>query len=96
MQDRLYLQEVLAGGELRHHAPVARVDRDLRGDDVREHAPAVFDDRGGGLVAGAFDSEDEHANEATTASWVQADEGMSLPPKSARGPDMPTLEQPFL
>ena len=51
--------EVLAGGELRNDAAVGRVDGDLRGDDVRELAGAALDDGGGGLVAGALDTQYE-------------------------------------
>ncbi len=51
--------EVLAGGEFGDDAAVVGVDGDLRGDDVREDFAAGADDGGGGLVAGAFDAEDE-------------------------------------
>ena len=51
--------EVLAGGELGDDAAVVGVEGDLGGDDVREDFGAVADDGGGGLVAGAFDAEDE-------------------------------------
>ena len=51
--------EVLAGGELGDDAAVVGVDGDLRGDDVGEGFAAGADDGGGGLVAGAFDAEDQ-------------------------------------
>ncbi len=51
--------EVLAGGELGDDAAVGGVDGDLGGDDVRELARAALDDGGGGLVAGALDTEDQ-------------------------------------
>jgi len=50
--------EVLAAGELRDDAAVVGVD-ELAGYDVRQNLAAVADDRGGGLVAGAFDAENE-------------------------------------
>ena len=50
--------EVLAGGELGDDASVVAVD-ELGGDDVGEDLVAVADDGCGGLVAGAFDTEDE-------------------------------------
>ncbi len=51
--------EVLAGGELGDDAAVGGVDGDLRGDDVRELAAAALDHGGGGLVAGALDTQNE-------------------------------------
>ena len=53
--------KMLAAGQLRHHAAVARVGRDLRGDDGGKRARAALDDGRGGLVAGGFDAEDEAA-----------------------------------
>jgi len=50
--------EVLAGGQLRDYAAIVGVD-ELRGDYVGEGLAAVADYGGGGLVAGAFDAEDE-------------------------------------
>ncbi len=52
--------EMLARGELGDDAAVVAVD-ELRGDDVGQDFMAVADDRCGGLVAGAFDTEDEAA-----------------------------------
>ena len=51
--------EMLAAGQLRHHAAVARMGGDLRGDDGGEGARAALDDGGGGFVAGAFNAKDE-------------------------------------
>ena len=50
--------EVFAGGQLGDDAAVVGVD-ELRGDDIGEDFGAVAYDRSGGLVAGAFDAEDE-------------------------------------
>jgi len=50
--------QVLAGGQLGDYAAVVGVD-ELRGDHVGERFAAVADHGGGGLVAGAFDAEDE-------------------------------------
>ena len=52
--------DVLARGDLRHHAAVERVHIRLRRDGVREHAPPVLDDRHRGLVAGGFKSQYFH------------------------------------
>ena len=54
--------DVLARGDLRHHAAVERVHIRLRRDGVREHAPPVLDDRHRGLVAGGFKSQYFHLN----------------------------------
>ncbi len=53
--------QVLARGEFGHHAAVDGVHLHLRGDDVREHLGAGAHDGGCGLVAGAFDAEDQAA-----------------------------------
>jgi len=50
--------EVFAGGEFRDDAAVVGVD-ELAGDDVREYLGAAAHDRRRGLVAGAFDAENE-------------------------------------
>ena len=39
---------------------VRGVGRHLRSDDGRENARAVYDDGGGGFIAGGFDAEDAH------------------------------------
>ena len=49
--------DVMARGQLRHHAAERGVDGRLRRDDAREDASAVFDDRCRGLVAGGLDGE---------------------------------------
>ena len=51
--------QVLARGELGDDSAVGGVKGDLGGDDVREDLGAGADDGGGGLVATAFDAEDE-------------------------------------
>ena len=51
--------EMLAAGQLRNDAAVARVGGDLRGDDGGKSARAALDDGRGGFVAGGFDAEDE-------------------------------------
>ena len=51
--------EMFAAGQLRHHAAIARMRRDLRGDDRGNGARAPLHDRRGGFVAGAFNAEDE-------------------------------------
>ena len=56
--------EVLAGGEFGDDAAVVGVERHLRGDDVGEGGGAGADDGGGGLVAGAFDAEDQAGSAA--------------------------------
>ena len=50
--------QVVARGDLRHHAAVARVQQPLRGDHVREDPAVVADDRGAGVVAARLDGED--------------------------------------
>jgi hypothetical protein len=50
--------KVFAGGKFGDDAAVVGVERHLRGNDVGEGFAACADDSGGGLVAGAFDSED--------------------------------------
>lgn len=69
--------EVFAGGELGDHAAVTAVDK-LRGDDVGEDvgaaAGALADDGRGGLVAGAFDGENEAGGHGTIVlgrDWSQ-------------------------
>ncbi len=53
-----HVAQVLAAGKFGDDAAVVGVHQ-LRGDDVGKHGATVRDDGGGGLVAGAFDSEDE-------------------------------------
>ena len=59
--DRHNVLQVFAGRQLRHDASVVGVERDLRGDHVGEHLAAAAYNGRRGLVAGAFDAEDESA-----------------------------------
>jgi len=52
--------QVFARSEFGYYTAVSRMRRHLRGDDRRENARAVFDNGGGGFVAGGFDAEDTH------------------------------------
>jgi hypothetical protein len=56
--------EVLTGGKFRDNATVVGVKRHLGGYDVRESFAACANDGGCGLVAGAFDAQDESCAEA--------------------------------
>ena len=51
--------KMLAAGQLRHHAAVTRVRRDLRSDHGGDRARATLYDRRGSFVAGAFNAENE-------------------------------------
>ncbi len=51
--------KVLAAGELRDDAAIVGVQGDLAGDDVGEGLSAMAHDRGGGLVAGALNAQNE-------------------------------------
>src|SRR5262245_35690086 len=59
---------MLTRGELGHHAAPLAMDRDLRRHDARPDGPRTsvvarfLDDRGGGLIAGCFEAEDQHSN----------------------------------
>src|SRR5665213_2730475 len=53
--------EMLAGGQLGDDATIVGVERHLRGDDVRQRGTACANHRGGSLVAGAFDAENQAA-----------------------------------
>jgi hypothetical protein len=57
VDDRVDGTQMVAGGDLRHDAPVRGVQRGLGGDDRRPHM-AALDDRRGGLIARGFDGED--------------------------------------
>ena len=63
LNDRNDRGDVLAGGHLGNHATVGRVHQDLRCHHVSKNATAVLDDRGGGLVAGGLNPEDQHLSE---------------------------------
>ena len=52
--------------------PVARVERDLAGDDVGDDAPAALDDRHGRLVAGGLDGQDAAAQRPALAHRARA------------------------
>jgi len=52
--------DVVARGELRHHAAVVGVQPRLRMQDVPEEPPAVVIERDSGLIAGGFDAEHQH------------------------------------
>ena len=52
--------DVVAGGELGHHAPEGRVDGGLAGDDAGQDAGPVLHHRRRRLVAGRLDTEDAH------------------------------------
>ena len=60
--------EVLAACQLRDDAAVVGVD-ELRGYDVGKDFCAVADDGGGGLVAGAFDAENEVVRHKLYLRW---------------------------
>jgi poly(A) polymerase len=62
--DRNDVAQVFARGELGDDTAVVRMQRHLRGDDVRERSGAGADDSGCGLVAGAFDAEDQAGSTA--------------------------------
>ena len=51
--------EMLAAGQLRNHAAIARVRRDLRSDHGRNGARAPLHNRRGSFVAGAFNAENQ-------------------------------------
>jgi len=51
--------QVLAGGEFGDDSAVGGVESDLGGDDVREDLSSVANDGRSGLIATAFDAEDQ-------------------------------------
>ncbi len=53
------LLNVRPAGDLRHHTAIGHVQPDLGIDHIGQDAPAVFDDACGGLIAGAFNREDQ-------------------------------------
>ena len=61
--------EVMARGDLRHHAAVAVVDA-LRGDDVRADLPRRRDDGRAGVVAARLEREDQSAPAGRRARHV--------------------------
>lgn len=52
--------EVGAGGNFGDDAAIGSEDVDLGDDDIAQNFGAIFDDGGGSLVAGTFDSQDFH------------------------------------
>ena len=57
---------VIAGGDLRHHAPVRRVRGDLAAHDVGEHFPRGGDDGRRRLVARGLDAKHTHGRRTTS------------------------------
>ena len=57
--DRNDLPQMLARGELRHHAAVLAVNLRLRRDHARKDSPAIGYDRRRRLVAGRFNAQDQ-------------------------------------
>lgn len=55
-----YPPHVIAGGQLRHHAPIGLVHVDLRIQRMGQQAAFGADDGDAGFVAGAFEAEDNH------------------------------------
>ena len=60
LDQRQQAPDVVAGGQLRHHAAVSRVQRDLGVQRVRQEPRLAVVDGHAGLVAGGFDAEDAH------------------------------------
>jgi hypothetical protein len=66
LDDAADVADVLTRGELRHDAAPLAVYRYLRGHHVRPNAPRpsgvtrFIDDGGRGLIAGGFDSQNQH------------------------------------
>ena len=60
--------QMFARGEFRNHAAIGRMDGDLRGHNAREDAPPALHHRGRGLVAGAFDGENQPAGRGEAPS----------------------------
>ena len=54
--------DVIAGRELRHHAAVRGVERDLGCDRLGQELRPPPHDGGGELIAGGFDAQDEHGS----------------------------------
>ena len=70
VDDRVEHLEVLARGDLRHHAAVALVQQPLRRDHVGADRAVARDERGAGVVAAGLDAED-HAVAARSAGTVR-------------------------
>ena len=67
LDDSLNCENVLAAGNLRVDAAETPVELNLAGDAVAENMAAVRHDRGRGLVATGFDSEDAVCSRAACA-----------------------------
>ncbi len=67
VDDAVHGAEVVPRGNLRHDAPVRRVQGRLRGDDRRED-PASVDDCGRGFVARGLDRQEGSVDHAPTPS----------------------------
>ena len=58
--DAVEIIEMGARGDLRHDAAIGPVFVELAEHDVRQNGAVVGDNRGGGLVAAGFDTQDNH------------------------------------
>jgi len=56
--------QVFPRGQFRNHPTIRRMDRDLRGHNARKYATPALHDRGGGLIAGALDGQNQAAARA--------------------------------
>src|SRR5206468_3980945 len=71
--DAADVADALTRRQLGHAAALLAMNRHLRRDDVGSqrprlrHVAGLFDDGGGSLVAGGFDSEDEHVKNSVGA-----------------------------
>ena len=96
LDDSLNCENVLAAGDLRVDAAETPVELDLAGDPVAEDMAAVGHDRGRGLVATGFDSEDAACRRAACvlpSSFVFAQGGR---PRAAQSKTIrPTMASPI-
>ena len=60
--ERQQAPDVIAGGELRHHAPIVGVQPRLGVEHVSEQAAVAVVERDPGLVAGGLDAQNPHLN----------------------------------
>ena len=63
---------VAAGGDFRHHPAVDAVLLDLGGHHRGQNFPTVLHHRGGGLVAGALDPQDQHSASSSFSPRVRS------------------------
>ena len=82
LDDSLNCENMLAAGDLRVDAAETPVELDLAGDPVAEDMAAVRYDRGRGLVATGFDSEDAACRRA--ACVFQAHLSLRVNPRAAQ------------